>query len=322
MKPARITCIAMSLTMCAALSWGKDSNTPPANTPAAEPLTKTVGIHVVSRTVNPDKTITLLYRWKDKLNKDVERSVILNADTVIGINGELKKLPDVTDEALKAPSVATVGPDNVTAVLLRVGRKMIKVSQDDLTPKQAAQLQAAAPKATAASDAAMEKRVESMVAELKLNDPNKETRVRDILRTDLKAVRDTHNAGFAPARSVRQNLNDGLNANLTPSQVESVKEALTRGVMKNTFAVYHQVVPQLTAEDDKVILGILQQAREEALDVKNPDEVGPAFEPFKTRIEQYITSKGHDWRQAYQAFVKTQKADKTPSATKPATEEK
>ncbi len=318
MKRMRMTAITLSLTLCAALTWAQDANTPPA-----APLTKTVGIHVVARTVNPDQTVTLLYRWQDsKLKKEVERSVILNADTVIGINGELKKLADVTEEALKAPSVATVGPDDKTAVLLRIGRKMIKVSQDDLTPRQVAQLAAAAPKATAASDAALEKRVKEIVAALRLNDPNKEARVSDILRTNLKAVRDTHNAGFAPAKSVRQSLNDGLNANLTPELVDIVKENLTRGTLKRTFAAYHQIVPQLTAEHDKVIMEILLQAREEALDVKNLNEIGPVFEPFKTKIEQYITAQGHDWKQAYQAFVKAQKAAQTPSATKPAEEKK
>jgi hypothetical protein len=167
---------------------------------------------------------------------------------------------------------------------------------------------------------ALEKRVKEIVATLRLDDPNKETRVCDILRTNLKAVRDTHNAGFAPAKSVRQNLNDGLNANLTPALVDIVKENLTRGTMTRTFDVYHQVVPQLTAENDKVIMEILLQAREEALDVKNPDEIGPVFEPFKTKIEQYITAQGHDWKQAHQAFVKAQKAAQTPAPAKPTKE--
>ncbi|MBN2182586.1 MAG: DUF3826 domain-containing protein [Sedimentisphaerales bacterium] len=321
MKDIRITVIVTALAFCAALSCAEAPKKPLVEetaapkkplveeTTAPRPLTKTVGIHTIKRTVNPDNTMTLRYRWLDhKLNKEVERSVILNEDTVIGINGEHKTFADVTDEALRAPSVATVGPDEVTAVSLRIGRQMIKVTQDDLTPKQVAQLKAAAPKATAASDEALEKRVEGIVASLKLNDAAKETRLRDVLRTNLKAVRDTHNAGFAPAKSVRQNLNKGLNADLTPEQVDIVKETLTHGVMKRTFDAYHQIVPQLTAEDDKVILEILRQAREEALDVKNAREIGPVFEPFKTRIEQYITSQGHDWRQAYKAFVDAQRA--------------
>src|SRR6476659_5575083 len=136
---------------------------------ANRPLSRTVGIHVASRTVNPDKSLTLLYRWNDsKLGRDIERPVILTEDTVIGINGQLKKLSDVTEEALRAPSVATVGPDQTNAVLLRIGRQMIRVSEDDLTPRQVAALASAAPKPTAESDAALEKRVAGMVSDLKL----------------------------------------------------------------------------------------------------------------------------------------------------------
>jgi len=314
MKHLKIASIVTGLTLVAALARAAAPATPETNAAASRPLSKTVGIHVVTRTVNPDHTITLLYRWHDnKLNQDLERSVILNENTVIGIHGQHKKLSDVTEEALRAPSVATVGPDNVTAVLLRIGRQMIRVSQDDLTPKQVAALEAAAPKATAASDAALEERVAGLVADLNLHDPAKEARLRDILTADLKAVRNAHNAGFAPAKSVRQNLNAGLNANLTPAQVESVKDTLTHGVVQRTFDTYHQIVPELTAEDDKVILGLLKQGREEALDVKNADELGPVFEPYKTQIEQYITAHGHDWKQAYKAFVDARRANQKPT---------
>ena len=127
--------------------------------------------------------------------------------------------------------------------------------------------------------------------------------MRAVLVTNLKAVRESHNAGFAPARHVRSDLNAGLAANLTPVQVDTVKEVLTHGMAKRTFDTYHQIVPELTAEDDKFILAKLNEAREAALDVKNADELGPVFEPYKTEIEKYITAHGHDWKTAYKAFA-------------------
>jgi len=277
-------------------------------TTAAPPLSKTVGIHVVKRTVNPDKSLTLVYRWDDaKLGHPVERTVILNQDTVIGIKGELKKLDDVTDDALRAPSVATVGADQTNAVLLRIGRQMIQMSKDNLSSNQVAALEAIAPKPTPTSEASLEKRVSDMVSDLKLNDPPREARLHAVLLTDLKAVRDSHNAGFAPARSVRANLNAGLGADLTPAQVETVKDVLTHGMLKHTYDAYQEIVPQLTAEDNKFILAKLQQAREDALDVKNPDELGHVFEPYKTEIEHYITAHGHDWKTVYKAYVNAHK---------------
>ena len=44
-----------------------------------------------------------MYRWYDRrLDRDLERSVIVNEDTVINIGGELKQLSDLTEEVLRA----------------------------------------------------------------------------------------------------------------------------------------------------------------------------------------------------------------------------
>jgi len=298
--------ISLGLTLAAGLtSSAETANISPAAAVATHPtLSPTVGIHVVSRTVNPDQSLILLYRWNDsKLGHDVERQVIVTKDTVIGIHGRLKQLSDVTEEALRAPSVATMGVDHTNAVLLRIGREKIRVTESDLTPKQTAALREVSPKPTAASDAALEKRVTGMVDDLKMNDAAKNARLRAVLMADLKAVREAHNAGFAPAKNVREELNAGLTANLTPEQIDAVKEELTHGQAKRTFDTYHQIIPELTAEDDKFILAKLNAAREEALDVKNVEELGPVFEPYKTEIEKYITAHHRDWKTAYKAFV-------------------
>jgi hypothetical protein len=180
-----------------------------------------------------------------------------------------------------------------------------------------AALEAAAPKATAASDAALSKRVDGIVESLGLKDPSKESRLKETLTTDLKAVRDSHNAGFAPDASVRANLNAGLKAELTPEQIEAVKDKLTVNKVPVTFAAYHQIVPGLTAEEDAKILDLLKQAREKCLDVKNPDEMARVFEPYKTQIEHYLTANGHDWRTLYKQFVDSKKEGQTSATTRP-----
>jgi hypothetical protein len=276
---------------------------------AAPPLTKTVGVNIVKKTVNPDKSWTLEFQWKDKDQKTLSRSVIVNGGTVIGVDGRLQTLADITDDVLKKKAVATVGPDNVTAVNLRFGRAMIVVSKDRLTPAQIAALESAAPKTTAASVAALEKRVAEIVAALQLNDAAKESRVREILTIDLRTVRDSHNAGFAPAQSVRVNLNRGLEAELTAEQVETVKNKLTVNKVPVTLKAYHQILPDLTAEEDSKIQELLKQAREDCLDVKNPDEMARIFKPYKTQIETYLIAQGHDWRMLYQKFVDSQKGN-------------
>jgi len=195
--------------------------------------------------------------------------------------------------------VAMVGKDGRTAVLLRWGRVMLQVTKEDISPAQYAALQAVAPKATPASDAAIDKRVDAYVATLHLNAPEREQRVKDVIRTNLREVRDAHNAWLAPSKSVRENLNKGLAVDLSPDQIDAVKDLLTGNSIRRHYIAYHVIVPGLTREDDVKIMELLKLAREEGLDVKNPRELGHAFEPYKNQIEAYLISKGHDWKTLY-----------------------
>ena len=279
--------------------------------PDATKLTRTVGLDIVSHTVNPDKTVSLVFHWSDK-GKAMERTVVVNDNTIVVFNGQLKKFADLTEKDLHAKAVATVGADGVTTVLLRFGKAPLP--KDQLTPAQAAVLASLAPPATAASDAALEKRVAAMVAAMELADPAKQERLRAVLTANLRAVRDAHNAGLQLDPSVHKALIAGLQADLTPEQVDSVKDKLTVNKLPITFKVYHQILPNLKPADDAFILEQLQQAREESLDVKNADEMAPIFKKHKTEIEHYLNSHGYDWAKSYKAFVDGQTAGSTNSA--------
>lgn len=281
------------------------------STPDTTKLTRTVGLDIVSHTVNPDKTVSLVFKWSDK-GKPMERTVVLNDSTIVVFNGQLKKFADLTEKDWHAKAVATVGADGITTVLLRFGKAPLP--KDQLTPAQAALLASLAPPATAASDAALEKRVAALVASMELADPARQERLRAVLTANLRAVRDAHNAGLQLDPSVHKDLIAGLQADLTPEQVDSVKDKLTVNKLPITFKVYHQILPSLKSEDDAVILAQLQQAREESLDVKNPDEMTPIFKKHKTEIEHYLNSHGYDWAKSYKTFVDGQKAGSTNSA--------
>jgi hypothetical protein len=290
----------------------ESTNSAPAAAPVAKNLPRTVGLDIVSKTVNPDKTVSLVFKWSEK-GKVMERTVVINDSTIVVYNGQLRKFADLTDQELHAKAVATVGADNVTTVLLRFGKAPLP--KDQLTPAQSALLASLAPPATAASDAALDKRVAVLVDSLELKDPAKQERLRAVLNANLRAVRDAHNAGLQLDASVHKNLIAGLQADLTPEQIESVKDKLTANKLPITFKVYHQILPNLTPEDDRKILDWLKQAREECLDVKNADEMAPIFKKHKTEIEHYLNSHGYDWARSYKAFVDGQKAASTRTTT-------
>jgi hypothetical protein len=182
------------------------------------------------------------------------------------------------------------------------------VSADELSPKQVQGLKSITPTPTAASNQSFEKKAASIAGSLGLNDPAKEKVVREAVLTQTEAVRDAHNAGFRPAKSVHAEFNKALESVLTADQIDKVKDALTGNKTPKTFAVYQQIVTDLTPEEDKVILGLLKQAREDSLDVKNLEEMAPIYKTYKNQIEAYINSHGRDYKALYKKFVDGQKA--------------
>jgi hypothetical protein len=164
----------------------------------------------------------------------------------------------------------------------------------------------------------LNKRVDGIVASLELDDTAKQERVRAVIATDLRAVRDAHNAGLQLDPSVHENFVASLQADLTPGQVDSVKDKLTINKVPITFKVYHQILPNLTADDDRVIMEQLSKAREECLDVKSIEEMNPIFKKHKEEIQKYLNGRGYDWDTAYKAFVNAQKAGATDNSPAPA----
>ena len=193
----------------------------------------------------------------------------------------------------------------------------------------------------AKSDADQEKKAEEWVASLKLNDKAKEERLRKVISTHLKTIRDWHNehpytivpAGINPLdgkplseldrqiiansampKSVHENLMEGLRKDLNEEQVEAILDKYTIGKVDFTMAGYRAIVPDLTEEEEKTIRGYLEQAREQAVDYKNIEQISAIFEIYKTKSEQYLNSNGRNWREMYKAYVKKARAEKEAAA--------
>ena len=285
---------------------GDTTNNPviAANSPAKN-ASRTVGLDIINRSPNPDKSTSLTFKWSEKGNT-IQRSDMANYQTIVVYNGKIEKFSDLTADQFHAKAVATVGPDGMTVLLLRFGKQ--PVPKDQLTPAQAAILASLAPTPTAASEAALNKRVAGIVDALSLGDPAKQQRITAVLTSHLSAVRDAHNAGLQLNPDEHQKFISGLQADLTPEQVEAVKDKLTVNKLPITFKAYHEILPALKPADDAKILDWLKEAREQSLDVKNVEDMTPIFKKYKNEIQHYLDSQGYDWDTAYKAFVDKQKA--------------
>ena len=176
----------------------------------------------------------------------------------------------------------------------------------------------------AKSDADQQAKAAEWVSALKLNDAVKEARVKQVIATHLKAVRDWHNehpyttvpAGINPVtgnklseldrqviansampKTVHETLMSGLRKDLTEVQVEAILDEYTIGKVAFTMKAYKEIVPNMTAEEEATLLKNLKQAREQAIDYKNMNQISAIFEIYKTKNEQYLNSNGRSWRQ-------------------------
>lgn len=191
------------------------------------------------------------------------------------------------------------------------------------------------------SDADQENKASEWVSSLNLKDAAKEVRVKKVIATHLKSIRDWHNehpfttvpAGINPLtgnklselerqiiansampETVHKNLMEGLRKDLTEEQVEAILDKHTVGKVAFTLNAYKAIVPNLTAEEEATLLKNLKQAREQAMDFKNMNQISAIFEIYKTKNEQYLNSNGRSWKQMYKDFTNATKMKKAAEA--------
>ncbi len=85
-----------------------------------------------------------------------------------------------------------------------------------------------------------------------------------------------------------------LNKNLTPDQVDGVKDGMTYNVMNGTYSAFTDMIPDLTQEQKDTIYSMLEEAREHAMDAGSSKEKHAWFGKYKGRINNYLSKEGYD----------------------------
>lgn len=188
----------------------------------------------------------------------------------------------------------------------------------------------------AAADESVYRKSQEIVAKLNLEDERAIGIATTAIYNHRRAVRDWHNAhpytvipevDKATGKKLskveremmadrtlpikeRERLMKGLKSVLTDEQIEQVFDEYTVGKVAFTMQGYRSIVPNMTAEDEKVLLGHLKQARSEAIDCKSMKAISQVFEIYKTKCEQHFNDTGRPWRQLFKAYVDKRNAEK------------
>ncbi|HEY0679119.1 MAG TPA: DUF3826 domain-containing protein [Chitinophagaceae bacterium] len=107
-----------------------------------------------------------------------------------------------------------------------------------------------------------------------------------------------------------------LSAELSPSQVEQVKDGMTYGVLPITYRGYLDMLQNLTDEQKLQIRKWLEEAREHAMDAESSEKKHWWFGKYKGRINNYLSAAGYDMKkegEEWQKRIKAREAEKKGS---------
>jgi len=100
-----------------------------------------------------------------------------------------------------------------------------------------------------------------------------------------------------------------LSGELSPKQVEQVKDGMTYNVLNVTYNGYNQMILTLTEPQKKQIMIWLVEAREHAMDAESSEKKHAWFGKYKGRINNYLSAQGYDLRKEGEEWEKRRKEE-------------
>ena len=139
-------------------------------------------------------------------------------------------------------------------------------------------------------------------------------------RKELKSAQDEASkaelaAAEAELATIRGEFLARLAADLSPEQVETVKDGLTYNVLHVTERAYHEMIETLTDEQKAKIHDWLVEARDLAISEGSSEAKHGVFGKYKGRINNYLSQQGYDLKQEERGWQARRKAAASTSTT-------
>jgi hypothetical protein len=180
-------------------------------------------------------------------------------------------------------------------------------------------------------------RAAKIVTALAIDDTAKFRRVCDILAKQYSDLNDIHTTKDTQIKALKQSGQDKtvtepqiknleneawaklyvlhfefisrLLVELTPEQIEQVKDGMTYGKVAFTYNGYIAMMPSLTEIQKKQIMAWLVEARERAMDAGSSEKKTEIFGKYKGRIANYLSAQGYDLKKERAEWDKRIKAE-------------
>ena len=157
--------------------------------------------------------------------------------------------------------------------------------------------------------AAIEGRTADILKILALTDAGKAAKVHDTIIAQYRALKAWHEENDAKLKAAKADTNAtaqirtslkslhgkfvaALAENLSPEEIEKVKDKLTYGKVQFTFNGYLAAYPHLAEEHKAEVLRLLKEAREDAMDGGSAEEKTAVFQRYKGKINNYLSKQG------------------------------
>jgi hypothetical protein len=179
----------------------------------------------------------------------------------------------------------------------------------------------------------IDQRAQKIVATLEIKDAAKAKRVKDIIASRYHQLNDWQNAEESKVKAAKaKNSADkaalkaqiasyekeeeakidsshkdyilALSRELTPQQVDKVKDGMTYNVLPITYKGYQEMIPDLTNKQKEQIFAWLTEAREHAIDAGSSEKKHWWFGKYKGRINNYLSAQGYDLKKEGEEWQK------------------
>jgi len=176
-------------------------------------------------------------------------------------------------------------------------------------------------------------RAQKIVAVLGINDSAKFKRVQNIIINQYRTLSAIHDSRNAQVKDIKAQAGDDktkanaevavidtnvdkqlnqlhskylsqLGTELTPTQIDQVKDAMTYKVLPLTYNAYLDELPNLTEVQKTQIKAWLTEAREHAIDAESSEKKHAWFGKYKGRINNYLSAQGYDMKKAGEEWQK------------------